>query len=69
MKMRIAVMGAGGVGGCLGALLARAGVQGTPNRQPMMPGEHNVKVLSAIGGLTAEELAELEGEGMSLGNK
>ena len=25
MKMRIAVMGAGGVGGCLGALLARAG--------------------------------------------
>ena len=48
MKMRIAVMGAGGVGGCLGALLSRAGARATPNRQPPMPGEHNVKILSAI---------------------
>ena len=63
MKMRIAVMGAGGVGGCLGALLSRAGVQGTPNRQPPMPRERNAKILSTISGPTAEELADLEGEG------
>jgi crotonobetainyl-CoA:carnitine CoA-transferase CaiB-like acyl-CoA transferase len=40
-----------------------AGTPGTPNRQPPLLGEHNAEVLCSIGGLTAAELVDLEGEG------
>ena len=40
-----------------------AGAPETPNHQPPLLGEHNAEVLCDIGGLTAEELAELAGEG------
>ena len=40
-----------------------AGSPGTPNRQPPLLGENNAEILCGIGGLSAEELAELSAQG------
>ena len=40
-----------------------AGSPGTPNRQPPLLGEHNAEVLCSIGGVSAQELAQLAADG------
>jgi crotonobetainyl-CoA:carnitine CoA-transferase CaiB-like acyl-CoA transferase len=41
-----------------------AGSPGSPNRQPPLLGENNAEILCSIGGLSREELAKLQAEGL-----